>query len=117
MTYVGSEDRLKAQFDKHASTNMKLLLEDVTAHRYFEGVHLEPALKELGLAGLGPDPPTLIEAELSGGGADDKGADVALIDFQFVGSGLAATDLAHFVCGAVDAASLLDVDGALVDGG
>ena len=71
VTYVGSEDRLKAQFDKHASTNMKLLLEDVTAHRYFEGVHMEPALKELGLAGLGPDPPTLIEAELSGGGADD----------------------------------------------
>ena len=51
---------------------MKLLLEDVTAHRYFEGVHLEPALKELGLAGLGPDPPSLIEAELSGGGADDS---------------------------------------------
>ena len=71
VTYVGSEDRLKAQFDKHASTNMKLLLEDITAHRYFEGVHMEPALKELGLAGLGPDPPTLIEAELSGGGADD----------------------------------------------
>ena len=73
VTYVGSEDRLKAQFDKHASEAMKLLLEDVTAHRYFEGVHLEPALKELGLAGLGPGPsPTLIEAELSGGGADDS---------------------------------------------
>ena len=71
-TQVGNEDRLKAQFDKHASEAMKLLLEDVTAHRYFEGVHLEPALKELGLAGLGPDPPTLIEAELSGGGADDS---------------------------------------------
>ena len=71
VTYVGNEDRLKAQFEKHASTNMKLLLEDVTAHRYFEGVHLEPALKELGLAGLGPDPPSLIEAELSGGGAED----------------------------------------------
>ena len=89
VTYVGSEDRrrvdgVEAQFDKHArdlrwfyehdkhaSEAMKLLLEDVTAHRYFEGVHLEPALKELGLAGLGPDPPTLIEAELSGGGADD----------------------------------------------
>ena len=71
VTYVGNEDRLKAQFEKHASTNMKLLLEDVTAHRYFEGIHLEPALKELGLAGLGPDPPSLIEAELSGGGAED----------------------------------------------
>ena len=44
--------------------------------------------------------------------SDDE---VALIDFQFVGWGLAATDLAHFVCCAVDGGDLLDGgDAALV---
>ncbi|KAH8072779.1 inositol-1,4-bisphosphate 1-phosphatase [Aureococcus anophagefferens] len=39
----------------------------------------------------------------------------SLIDFQFVGWGLAATDLAHFVCCAVDGGDLLDGgDAALV---
>ena len=44
-----------------------------------------------------------------------RGDDVALIDFQFVGSGLGATDLAHFVTAAVAGESLLGADGALRD--
>lgn len=69
--YAGDAEKLGARFAAHASPAMRLVLEDVTRHRYFAGVHLEPTLRELGLAGRGPDPPALVEAELSGGGAED----------------------------------------------
>ena len=47
--------------------------------------------------------------------AKEEGArGVALIDFQFCGAGLAATDLAHFICAALDADAAAE-DQALLD--
>jgi len=45
-----------------------------------------------------------------------RDGDVAFVDFQFVGYGLAATDLAHFVTASVAADDLLADDGTLLDG-
>ncbi|KAK7233687.1 inositol-1,4-bisphosphate 1-phosphatase [Aureococcus anophagefferens] len=58
---------------------------------------------------------TLIHGDLKAANVFVSDDEVALIDFQFVGWGLAATDLAHFVCCAVDGGDLLDGgDAALV---
>ena len=56
-----------------------------------------------------------------GGGRDDADGgetiEAALIDFQFAGFGLAATDVAHFLCGAVAPDALVrGGDARLIDG-
>ncbi len=58
---------------------------------------------------------TLIHGDLKAANVLVKGDDVALLDFQYVGDGLAATDLAHFLTASVAGSELLK-DGTLRDG-
>jgi hypothetical protein len=58
---------------------------------------------------------TLIHGDLKAANILVKGDDVALLDFQYVGDGLAATDLAHFLTASVAGSELLK-DGTLRDG-
>jgi len=59
---------------------------------------------------------TLIHGDLKAANILVKGDDVALLDFQYVGDGLAATDLAHFLTASVAGSELLGDDGSLRDG-
>ena len=58
---------------------------------------------------------TLIHGDLKAANILVNGDDVALLDFQYVGDGLAATDLAHFLTASVAGSELLR-DGTLRDG-
>ena len=58
---------------------------------------------------------TLIHGDLKAANVLVQGDDVALLDFQYVGDGLAATDLAHFLTASVAGSELLK-DGTLRDG-
>ena len=60
---------------------------------------------------------TLIHGDLKAANVLVKGGEtVALLDFQYVGDGLAATDLAHFLTASVAGSELLSDDGTLRDG-
>ncbi|CAH0378618.1 unnamed protein product [Pelagomonas calceolata] len=59
---------------------------------------------------------TLIHGDLKAANVLVRGDDVALLDFQYVGDGLAATDLAHFLTASVAGSELLSEDGSLLDG-
>ena len=52
---------------------------------------------------------TLIHGDLKAANVLVKGDEVALLDFQYVGDGLAATDLAHFLTASVAGSELLGV--------
>ena len=58
---------------------------------------------------------TLIHGDLKAANILVDGDEVALLDFQYVGDGLAATDLAHFLTASVAGSELLR-DGTLRDG-
>ena len=58
---------------------------------------------------------TLIHGDLKAANILVNGDEVALLDFQYVGDGLAATDLAHFLTASVAGSELLR-DGTLRDG-
>ena len=60
---------------------------------------------------------TLIHGDLKAANVLVKdGETAALLDFQFVGDGLAATDLAHFLTASVAGSECLGDDGSLLDG-
>ena len=60
---------------------------------------------------------TLIHGDLKAANVLVKGGEtVALLDFQYVGDGLAATDLAHFLTASVAGSELLSEAGSLLDG-
>ena len=59
---------------------------------------------------------TLIHGDLKAANILVNGDEVALLDFQYIGDGLAATDLAHFLTASVAGSELLSEDGSLLDG-
>ena len=63
---------LEAKWNRLAPAAMKTVRDDVTKVRYFESVHMGPALEELRLSGLGSATPQLRRCEIFDGDDDSE---------------------------------------------